>query len=165
MRAPLLAIAIALLTTGCNGNVPEQRDTTAATASSADVSTTRPAPAQSAYVLSGGVELSVETATLVDVGTGCQYTVRTLYQNEIDLQPRNEPFGEGERQVCGQPRNGGNPFVTLAGGSLSAAEVAIITDTGTGCQEIVGTLFQKSLFATPRMQRIGDRQRQVCRRS
>lgn len=138
-------------------------------ASVADIRAATPKPrpaAVSPYVTLGSdaANLDVDTATLVDLGTGCQYTVRTIFQSDMEIGPRNESAPAGPRQRCGRARPGSMEFALLPGGDTDSMHVSIVRDHETGCDEIVGSMYQEALFATQRMEAVGDGRRQYCRR-
>lgn len=121
------------------------------------------AEVQSPQQIVGGEEaqLSVLTSTVIDTGTGCQYTVRTIFQKGADIQPRNEAPG---RQICQGGRAGSN-VLQMKDGEIESVHNSVTRDRITGCEEIVGTLYQAAVFATPRMEAVGEKKQQICRKT
>lgn len=111
-------------------------------------------------------DMSLETgsSTLVDTGTGCEYVIQTLFQKTLSITPRNENAASGPRQICRTPRPGAKGFVLVAGGTAEPAAFSALVDRSTGCQYIVGTMFQSGVAATPRMTARGDERMPLCRR-
>jgi hypothetical protein len=120
-----------------------------------------------AFSTLGGAEhaLNISRAILVDEGTGCQYVVRAMYQDAIDLSPRNErdpTSPDGTRHRCGTPIPGSNAISVLPGDDRFSIRASIEIDRDTGCQQIVATYWQDDVETTPRISAHGDARMQVC---
>jgi hypothetical protein len=176
----ILAIVCLAALSACRGEPVEEADSLVSVVPDAPVPTgasvaeIRRARAERAkppkppgYVILGTQkdQLEIGHATLVDLGTGCQYTVRTIFQDGIDIAPRMERgpgANDDSEQRCRttSPRRSG--FVLLPGSTIDTVHVSIVLDQETGCQSIVGTIFQDDVASTPRMRTVGGSRRQMC---
>jgi len=151
MRASILCLLAFGLLTACGPAHIAEEDASA-------TGTTLPA----AYPFVDKTSNSAATSTLLDVGTGCEYVVSTMYQDDIDVTPRMQRTPSGDRQICGTPRPGSTEFVVRKGGQASWVSVAVVSDRETGCQYISATMFQDAVRIVGRMEAQGDERRQMC---
>lgn len=122
-------------------------------------------PVAPQYVVLGTKDdvLDIAQATIVDMATGCQYTVRTMFQKDLDISPRMEGVpGSDPIHRCRTPTKGRTGFLLLPGSGIDDVHVSAVRDQETGCQSIVGILWQKAVASTPRMQVAGRGRRQIC---
>lgn len=109
----------------------------------------------------------ISRIVLLDVGTGCQYVVRAMYQDAIDLSARMEPDPRpenpmGSRQRCGASVPGSKDVKSLTSGVPMGFHAGIETDRETGCEYMVVSYWQDDVRSLPRMIAIGDQRRQLC---
>lgn len=111
--------------------------------------------------------IGISRIVLLDVGTGCQYVVRAMYQDAVDLSARMErdPRPEnpmGSRQRCGASVPGSKEVKSLTSGVPMGFHAGIETDRETGCEYMVVSYWQDDVRSLPRMIAAGDQRRQLC---
>jgi hypothetical protein len=109
----------------------------------------------------------ISRIVLLDVGTGCQYVVRAMYQDAVDLSARMERDPRpgnpiGSRQRCGASVPGSKDVKSLTSGVPMGFHAGIETDRETGCQYMVVSYWQDDVRSLPRTMAAGDERRHMC---
>jgi len=181
-RHAVIAVLLPLVLTACGGQPPREVSmatvvTSPAPPIGASVSEIRRIEAQRRrpdpeprFVRLGPKRrmTGIGRAVLVDLGTGCQYVARTMHQDTLVISALMEDAPDsptGSRQLCGTPHPGTDEIVVLAGGDIAMIEVAVERDRDTGCEYVVGTVYQDDVSVVPRVAARGEQRRQICRRA
>lgn len=102
---------------------------------------------------------------LADMGTGCQYVLRTTHQSGSDLSPRMERtpgLRTASRQRCGKPKEGSDEIRVLSSDGPTQYAAAVEADRETGCQYLVVVNWRDDVASTPRTVADGDLRLQKC---
>ncbi len=153
MRSMLVAAAMALALSACTQpNVQNVPDDYASMDRQSSQGSASP-PSRFSYEPDA---LQMAPFVLRDLETGCEYVVTTLFQNDVEIEPRMELSAKGvvvQRCVSATRQTG---YRWIGGDDAPALRISTFHDLQTGCDYVSGTLFQKGSALTPRMIRRED---------